>query len=59
MCRVKCLNPISKVGTDSFLDHFQLTEDINEADAILVRSANMKEMELPDKVPVRAWLGLQ
>ncbi len=57
MCKVKCLNPISKVGTDSFLGHYQLTDDINEAEAILVRSADMKEMELPEKVLAVARAG--
>ena len=50
MCKVKCLNPISKVGTDSLLGHYELTDDINEAEAVLVRSADMKSMEIPEKV---------
>ena len=55
MCKVKCLNPISKVGTDSLLGHYELTDDINQAEAILVRSADMKAMEIPEKVIAVAY----
>ena len=44
MYKVHCLNNISKVGLAQFTDNYQLTDDIAEADAILVRSADMKEM---------------
>ena len=57
MCKVKCLNPISKVGTDSRLGHYELTDDINEAEAVLVRSADMKSMEIPEKVIAVARAG--
>ena len=57
MCKVKCLNPISKVGTDSLLGHYELTDDINQAEAILVRSADMKAMEIPKKVIAVARAG--
>ena len=57
MCKVKCLNPISKVGTDSLLGHYELTDDINEAEAVLVRSADMKSMEIPEKVIAVARAG--
>ena len=46
MYKVKCLNPIAKCGTDLFDENYALTEELNEADAILVRSAVMHEMEL-------------
>ena len=37
MFKYGCLNPISAVGTDNFTDNYAKTEDINEAEGILVR----------------------
>ena len=48
--KVLCLNKISPVGLKILPSTYTLTEDINEADAILVRSANMLETTLPEKV---------
>ena len=45
-----CLNNISEVGLKHMPDDFKEVNSIDEADAILVRSANMKDMELPDKM---------
>ena len=45
--KYNCLNPIAAVGLNNFSDKYVKTEDVNEADAILVRSAVMHEMELP------------
>ena len=45
-----CLNNISEVGLKHMPDDFKEVDTIGEADAVLVRSANMKEMELPDKL---------
>ena len=50
MFQINCLNPISKVGLENLTENYQLTQDINEADAVLVRSASMHDMELPDKL---------
>ena len=50
MFQINCLNPISKVGLENLTENYQLTQDINDADAILVRSASMHDMELPDKL---------
>ena len=47
MYKYHCLNPISPVGLEKFTDEYQQTDNIQEADAVLVRSADMKEMELP------------
>ena len=51
-----CLNNISKKGIEKFNAGYQEV-DTPDADAILVRSANMKEMEIPDKVKVIARAG--
>ena len=45
-----CLNNISEVGLKHMPDDFKEVDSIGEADAVLVRSANMKDMELPDKL---------
>ncbi|MCI8482762.1 MAG: phosphoglycerate dehydrogenase [Lachnospiraceae bacterium] len=47
MFQYHCLNPIANVGLELFSQDYKKTEDINEAQAILVRSAAMHEMELP------------
>ena len=57
MYNVKCLNPIAKVGTDGFTDQYQLTDDLNDADAVLVRSASMHEIEPSDKLIAVARAG--
>ena len=49
MYRYHCLNPISEVGLDRFPGKYENTEKLEEADAVLVRSADMHEMELPEK----------
>lgn len=48
MRNIHCLNAISKYGTDFFTDDYQLTKELTEAEAILVRSASMHEIELPE-----------
>ena len=45
-----CLNNSSGVVLEHMPDDFKEVYSIGEADAILVRSANMKDMELPDKL---------
>ena len=57
MFQLNCLNPISNVGLDNLTANYQLTEDVNAADGILVRSASMHEMELPDSLLAVARAG--
>lgn len=52
-----CLNPIAKVGLDLFSEDYKKVEDINEADAVLVRSAAMHDMELPENLLAVARAG--
>ena len=54
---ILCLNKISPVGMKVLPSNYQVTEDINEADAILVRSAVMHEMVLPNRVLAVARAG--
>lgn len=57
MYKINCLNPISNIGTDLFTENYTITEDVNEADAILVRSAAMHDMEFSDKLVAIARAG--
>ena len=57
MFQYKCLNPISQTGLGLFGEDYKQTEELNNADAILVRSAKMHEMELPENVKVIARAG--
>ena len=50
MFRYYCLNPIAEVGLERFNAKYQRTEEIGNADGILVRSAAMHDMELSDKL---------
>ena len=47
MYRIHNLNNISPKGTALWTENYAQTDDPRQADAILVRSANMHEMELP------------
>ena len=55
--KILCLNKISTVGLKVLPSSYQITEDVNEAGAILVRSANMLEMDLPENVLAVARAG--
>ena len=57
MYKYHCLNPIAKVGLNRFTPDYTKTTEINEADGILVRSASMHEMELPDNLLAVARAG--
>ena len=57
MFQYKCLNPISSVGLERLTSNYQVTDDINQADAILVRSASMHDMEIPTNVKTVARAG--
>ena len=52
-----CLNAISHVGLDLFTEDYRKTEEMKDADAVLVRSAAMHEMELPENLKVIARAG--
>lgn len=57
MFQYNCLNPISAVGLENFTADYEKTEDVNEAEGILVRSASMHEMELPENLLAIARAG--
>ena len=47
MTNIHCLNNISKKGTDLLPDSYNLVDDLNEAQGILVRSAQLHDTEFP------------
>ncbi len=57
MYKVHCLNNISKEGLDLLTADYEVTDDLSQADVILVRSANMHEMELPASLKAVARAG--
>ncbi len=57
MTKIHCLNQISKEGLKLLTDDYKITENLADADAVLVRSANMHEMELPDGLEAIARAG--
>ncbi|MCX4328571.1 MAG: phosphoglycerate dehydrogenase [Lachnospiraceae bacterium] len=57
MFKYTCLNPIAAVGLGNFTDEYEKTGSIEDAQAVLVRSASMHEMELPDSLLAVARAG--
>ena len=55
--KINCLNPIAACGLDLFDDTYEIVEDVKEADAVLVRSASMHDMELSDDLLAVARAG--
>ena len=45
--KIFCLNNIAKIGTDEFRSGYSLIDSMDEAAGVLVRSADMKEMNFP------------
>ena len=60
MYKYHCLNPISQVGLDQLTEEYIPVNEAKEADAILVRSAVMHEMEFSKdlKAVARAGAGV-
>lgn len=48
MFQYNCLNPIANVGLDLFGENYTKTDDMKAAQAVLVRSAAMHDLELPE-----------
>ncbi len=57
MFQLHCLNPISKVGLNNLTADYAVTEDVNAAQGILVRSAAMHDMDLPEELLAVARAG--
>lgn len=57
MVKYSCLNPIASCGLDLFTDNYTKVEDMADAQAVLVRSAAMHDLELPDTLDAVARAG--
>ena len=57
MYQIHQLNKISPKGTDLFTEKYTLTNELQDSDAVLVRSANMHEMEMPESLLAIARAG--
>ena len=57
MYKIQCLNKISEVGTSRFSDAYTCGTDVQNPDAILVRSASMHEMEFNPELLAIARAG--
>ena len=57
MYQVKYLNPISPKGTALWTEDYKETEALENADAVLVRSAAMHELDLPENLLAVARAG--
>ena len=55
--KIYCLNNIAKVGTDHFRAGYELADSMDDAAGVLVRSADMKEMEFPKDLRAIARAG--
>ena len=57
MFKYHCLNPIAGVGLEKFTAKYEKTEDIEEADGVLGRSASMQDRDVPEKLLAVARAG--
>ena len=57
MYKYKCLNPIAKIGLNNFTDQYTAVDSADEAEGILVRSANMLEMDFSENLLAVARAG--
>ena len=48
MMKYTCLNPIAACGLDQFTDAYEKVDSLDDAQAVLVRSAAMHDLELPE-----------
>ncbi len=57
MYKVHCMNRISQAGIDQLYGNFAPAADLADAEAVMVRSANMHDEELPDGLLAIARAG--
>ncbi len=57
MYKVHCLNNISEKGLELLTSDYELTDSLQDADVVLVRSADMHDMDVPDSLKVVARAG--
>lgn len=57
MFKINCLNPIAAVGLDKLDAQYEITDQFEAADAVLVRSAAMHDLDLSDNLKAIARAG--
>ena len=57
MFQYHCLNPIASVGLDLFSDAYEKVEEMKDAQAVLVRSAAMHDLEMRESLQCIARAG--
>lgn len=57
MTKVNCLNPIAACGLDLFSDNYEIVDSLENAEAALVRSASMHDLDMPEGLVAIARAG--
>lgn len=57
MYKYHCLNPIAEIGLNQFKDEYAAVSNMDDADAVLVRSAAMHELTFGENLKVIARAG--
>ncbi|MDO4466577.1 MAG: phosphoglycerate dehydrogenase [Bacillota bacterium] len=57
MYKVKLYNNIAKIGLDQFTNEFEVSETMENEDAIVVRSANLHDIQYPETLKCIARAG--
>lgn len=57
MNKIICLNPISEEGLKLLPKSYEMVDNLSQATGVLVRSANMKDLELPETLLAIARAG--
>ncbi len=57
MFKINCLNPIANVGLDLFNESYEVVDQFDTANAVLVRSASVHDLELPPTLEAIARAG--
>jgi len=55
--KINCLNKIANVGLDLFTDNYEMVDNFNDANAVLVRSSSIHDLELPHSLDAIARAG--
>lgn len=57
MFKINCMNAIANVGLDLLTDNYERVDSFSEANAVLVRSSSVHELELPASLVAIARAG--
>jgi D-3-phosphoglycerate dehydrogenase len=57
MTKVNCLNPIADCGLSLFSNNYEMVDSMDNAEAVLVRSASMHDLDLPESLVAIARAG--